>query len=52
LLRHISDNEFQEAACIATKLKHYKSAVKVGELHCKYEERDSGRAVQDGKRRD
>jgi hypothetical protein len=32
LLCHISDNEFQEAACIATKLKHYKSAVKVGEV--------------------
>jgi hypothetical protein len=32
LLRHVSDNEFQEAACIAAKLKHYKSAVKVGEV--------------------
>lgn len=31
-LRQISDNEFQEAACIAMRLKHYKSASKVGEV--------------------
>jgi hypothetical protein len=31
-IHQISDNEFQEAACIAMRLKHYKSASKVGEV--------------------
>jgi hypothetical protein len=31
-LRQISDNEFQEVACIALKLKHFKSAAKVGRV--------------------